>query len=431
MMHNYNANNLFTSAYNTASLFNSVVTDKGLNQSLSSPPSLFEYHASSSSASTSSSNILTHHETNCFSHQEPGFGERILIGAGRSMVNLGQGITQLGLNIGEALGFNNSKDVAEYTAQVNNETHMYHQTDVGQSTTAQIAEVATDMLLFSTIPGGAGARGTKLVVSSAATGAVISGLQATEDGSFESRLQNAAIGGIAGGVGGYALDKVIKIGEAAAPSLVKLFDNNRGNHVSTPHSRVTQTSLNVSNLSSQNSRVTGQSQATAPSHNINSAMQNSLSSPNSRVTGPSQVAGPSPSHNTNTTTQNAFSHKTQQLIDKHDRFKSQLFEREGAPKSATSLEAARIELTGEQISLAIERGVTMDHVTKVRGAQNWLVELIEKLNNRLSHPELPTIERSALQQELSNTSKLLDYSEQFVPRPADPAQLGPLKGPNP
>ena len=384
----------------------------------------FECHTSSSS------NTIKHHDTNDFSHQKPGMGERILIGAGRSMVNLGQGITQLGLNIGEALGFNSSKDVAEYTAQVNNETHMYHQTDVGQSTTAQIAEFATDMLLFSTIPGGAGARGTKLVVSSAATGAAISGLQATEDGSFESRLQNAAIGGIAGGVGGYALDKVIKIGEAAAPSLVNLFDMNRAKNIEGRTSTSSISSSSTSNALLPNRQAVERFEVSSLNSRVT---QSSLDAPNltnnNSTTVPKQSA--SSTSNANSLEQNTFSQRTQDLVGKHNKFKSELFEREGAPKSATALEAARIELKGEQISKAIERGVTMDHITKVQNSQDGLINHIKAINNRLGHPELPTIERSALQQELSDTSKLLDHSEQFVPRTADPLPFNLLKGLNP
>lgn len=80
----------------------------------------------------------------------------------------------------------------------------------------------------------------------------------------------------------------------------------------------------------------------------------------------------------------------------------------------------------------MERGVTMDHITKVERAQNGLVNHIKNLNNHLSHPNLPAIERQALQQELSNTSKLLDYSEQFAPRPRpiEPAKPVTLKGPD-
>jgi hypothetical protein len=47
--------------------------------------------------------------------------------------------------------------------------------------------------------------------------------------------------------------------------------------------------------------------------------------------------------------------------------------------------------------------------------QKEILDIIKP--KRLSHPALPAIERQALQQELSNTSTLLDYSEQFVPRP--------------
>jgi len=73
-------------------------------------------------------------------------------------------------------------------------------------------------------------------------------------------------------------------------------------------------------------------------------------------------------------------------------------------------------LQGKQIDLAIERGVSFDHATKVQAAQDGLLKHIGKINAKLSHPECPIIERKALEAELSKASKLLDHTEQFVPR---------------
>lgn len=69
---------------------------------------------------------------------------------------------------------------------------------------------------------------------------------------------------------------------------------------------------------------------------------------------------------------------------------------------------------------------------KVQQAQNGLVDHIERINNRLGYPELPMFERQGLQEELSKTSKLLDYTEQFVPRPrpSNLVQPSAMKGPN-
>jgi hypothetical protein len=112
-----------------------------------------------------------------------------------------------------------------------------------------------------------------------------------------------------------------------------------------------------------------------------------------------------------------YSKETQQLVGRTDqKYKPELLEREGAPKGNTTLKAAEQELKGNQIDLAKQRGVTYDHVAKVRQAQKGLSDHIKDINNRLSYPKLPDVERKALQEELSKASKLLDHSEQFVPR---------------
>lgn len=111
-----------------------------------------------------------------------------------------------------------------------------------------------------------------------------------------------------------------------------------------------------------------------------------------------------------------YSQQTKKLLKKTDEMKAELFEREGAPKDATSLSAARTELQGEQIAKAAERGVTYDHVSKVQSAQTGLSNHIDAINARLSWTELPQAERVALQKELGKASRLLDYTKQFVPK---------------
>jgi hypothetical protein len=90
-----------------------------------------------------------------------------------------------------------------------------------------------------------------------------------------------------------------------------------------------------------------------------------------------------------------------------DRLKEQLFERPGKGKGQTTLDAARRELAGEQTGF--------DHVTKVRNAQRGLVNRIEAIKRQLGHPGLSDAERTALQQELGEASRLLDHSRGFVP----------------
>ena len=111
-----------------------------------------------------------------------------------------------------------------------------------------------------------------------------------------------------------------------------------------------------------------------------------------------------------------ISKEAQILLGTTNKYKRELFERAGKAKDQTSLNAAKIELQGGQIDMAIERGVTFDHVTKVRTAQDGLLKHIGKINARLSHPQCTMIDRKALAEELSKASKLLDHTEQFVPR---------------
>lgn len=111
-----------------------------------------------------------------------------------------------------------------------------------------------------------------------------------------------------------------------------------------------------------------------------------------------------------------FTPQTQELLKGLDRYKAQLFARKGVDKSKTTLKAAEQERKGKQIPLAIERGRTYNHIEKVENAQEGLLKIIKDIKNRLGYPELSKIERQALEEQLSKTSKLLDHTEKFVPR---------------
>jgi hypothetical protein len=45
-----------------------------------------------------------------------------------------------------------------------------------------------------------------------------------------------------------------------------------------------------------------------------------------------------------------------------------------------------------------------------------LLNRIEQINNRLGHPGTSAADRAELQRELSEASRLLDRSEEFLPR---------------
>jgi RHS repeat-associated protein len=80
-----------------------------------------------------------------------------------------------------------------------------------------------------------------------------------------------------------------------------------------------------------------------------------------------------------------------------------------------TLDAARREAAGEVVARKA-RGDPYDHVTKVRNAQRGLVKRIDDIKNRLGVPDLGSTERTALTKELGDASRLLDRSEQFLPR---------------
>jgi RHS repeat-associated protein len=90
-----------------------------------------------------------------------------------------------------------------------------------------------------------------------------------------------------------------------------------------------------------------------------------------------------------------------------DRYKEHLTDRD--------LDAARRELNGEVVARKAD-GTPWDHVHEVRDAQNGLLNRINQINRRLGWPGLSSAERASLEGELGEASRMLDYSEQFVPR---------------
>ena len=131
----------------------------------------------------------------------------LLIGSGRAFTKTGQGLKQIWLASGEKLKLVEPGSTKTYTDFINSEAALYAQTPVGNSFTGKAGEILTDITMSTVIPGGAGSKGVRLVAGSAMTGAVIGGVQATEDGSLGSRAQNVAFGAVEGAVGGYVFNK--------------------------------------------------------------------------------------------------------------------------------------------------------------------------------------------------------------------------------
>lgn len=92
---------------------------------------------------------------------------------------------------------------------------------------------------------------------------------------------------------------------------------------------------------------------------------------------------------------------------KTDRLKEHLTDKD--------LDAARRELNGEVVATK-STGQPWDHVDEVQNAQRGLVNRINQLKRQLGDSRITDADRSALGSELSEASRLLDYSEQFVPR---------------
>ena len=92
---------------------------------------------------------------------------------------------------------------------------------------------------------------------------------------------------------------------------------------------------------------------------------------------------------------------------KTDRLKEHLTEKD--------LDAARRELDGEVVATK-SNGQPWDHVDEVRNAQRGLVNRIDQLKRQLGDSRISDADKSVLQTELSEASRLLDHSEQYVPR---------------
>jgi putative RNase toxin 28 of polymorphic toxin system len=92
---------------------------------------------------------------------------------------------------------------------------------------------------------------------------------------------------------------------------------------------------------------------------------------------------------------------------KTDRLKEHLTDRD--------LDAARRELDGEVVKTRPD-GKPYDHVDEVRNAQRGLVKRIQQIQQQLGDSRISDAYRVELQSELSEASRLLDHSEQFVPR---------------
>jgi hypothetical protein len=80
-----------------------------------------------------------------------------------------------------------------------------------------------------------------------------------------------------------------------------------------------------------------------------------------------------------------------------------------------TLDAARRELKGEVVARK-SSGSPYDHVYKVQRAQDGLIGLIDRSQKRLGDSRLSNEDRVAVQKVLGEVSRMLDFTEEFVPQ---------------
>lgn len=144
---------------------------------------------------------------------EMGTGEKFLVGAGRGLTDIGQGVKQLALQAGNKIGLVNDQTVQDYQKQTDDELRLYNKLG-DQSTAAKIGRITGNVAAtapVALIPGGAAPGILTRAASAATQGGVAAGLTYTPEGQSrtENVLEGAAIGGGVGGIlaaGGKALN---------------------------------------------------------------------------------------------------------------------------------------------------------------------------------------------------------------------------------
>jgi hypothetical protein len=138
--------------------------------------------------------------------------EKVAIGIGRSFVESGQGIKQIGLQIGETLGFVSPQEVEDYRTKIYEEKELYEKGGAGDSTAAGVGEFVGDVA--QAVPGGLVAAPAKLgtrVALGAGLGAAEAGVKPVygEDFGKEKAIQ-VGTGALIGGGATYTLDKLVE-----------------------------------------------------------------------------------------------------------------------------------------------------------------------------------------------------------------------------
>src|SRR5688572_8300822 len=128
----------------------------------------------------------------------------VMVGVGRGMMDLYQGIKQLGLRAKDQ--FTGGKEADEYTKSVSDEIKLYEQgrgKDAGFDWARLAGNIATPAIA---VPGGVGATAARQAATGAALGAAQSGAMFTEEG--DSKAAQTGVGALVGAALPYGLSKI-------------------------------------------------------------------------------------------------------------------------------------------------------------------------------------------------------------------------------
>lgn len=162
--------------------------------------------------------------------------ERLLAGYGRGVAELGQGLKQMGLHAGGAVGLVDPKTVADYDARVADEARLYEQ-DLGQTGAGQVGTFLGGAVTTAPLGGVSGVAGKQAlqqglqqvakrgVLDSAlrtgAAGAAAAAMLPVTDGGEDfasSKAGQAALGGVLGGGLNAGLRGLGNLAEAVVPA---------------------------------------------------------------------------------------------------------------------------------------------------------------------------------------------------------------------
>lgn len=150
--------------------------------------------------------------------------ENLLAMYGRGVAELGQGVKQLGLHAGGALGLADPETVKAYDEKVKREAGEYAK-DLGTKPGGSVLPMAAQIVTTAPIGGieaagiEAAAPAVNAALRSAAVGAATGAIQPVEDGDYATtKAEQVGLGGLAGGVASPIIKGLGHLAEMALPS---------------------------------------------------------------------------------------------------------------------------------------------------------------------------------------------------------------------